>query len=182
MNTIYNYITNGFNIVRNRIVNLFTGGQPNEQEVLNVIDNQEELITEQVNDRYKKNKSKEDAWKKKEKKKITKQQLQNKQLQAQLRRAEQRIARRDAKSARDIQREERRRNRQSIVQDVEEYAVTESATALNRWARQFKIEGRPGIDIPNYLQAIRMKIIKLLDNNRGTKVKIYLDVIIRKNE
>ena len=152
---------------------------------MNTIENKsEEPITEYDNERYRKNKLKDERkkkiWKNKEEKKITKQQLESKQIRAQLNRTARRIARRDAKAAKDIQREERRRNRKSIVQEVEEFAVMEHASALNNWARQFKIQGRPGIDIPNYLRAIRVKITELLANNRNTKVKIYLEVLLER--
>ena len=54
------------------------------------------------------------------------------------------------------------------------FEVKEGESALRKFARQFTIDGKSGFDPQTFLDAVRNLILKILRDNRKTKVKLIL--------
>ena len=52
--------------------------------------------------------------------------------------------------------------------------MKEGESALRKFARQFTIDGKSGFDPQTFLDAVRNLILKILRDNRKTKVKLIL--------
>ena len=61
-----------------------------------------------------------------------------------------------------------------IFEEEKEFEVKEGESALRRFARQFKIDGKSGYDPQTFLEAVRNLVLQILRDSRKTKVKLIL--------
>src|ERR1043165_1387630 len=60
------------------------------------------------------------------------------------------------------------------------YEIRESKTAIRGFAKQYTIDGTTGVDAQTFLNIVRPKVIKLLNENRQTKFNAVLNCIMER--
>ena len=62
------------------------------------------------------------------------------------------------------------------------FRITESASALRGFARQFRIEGIPRHAPREFLQKVKTEVLKLMRENRRTRVRMILNCEMTREE
>ena len=80
------------------------------------------------------------------------------------------------------ERERKIREIKEINKKTLRFKITQTASALNGFARQFRIEGVEGFGPREFMQRARTEILRLMRENRQTKVMLILNCEMKKQE
>ena len=64
----------------------------------------------------------------------------------------------------------------------EKFKITELASALRGFARQFRFKGIPRHAPREFLQKVKTEVLKLIRGNRRTRVRMILNIEMRREE
>ena len=68
------------------------------------------------------------------------------------------------------------------IRGKSEFRITELASALRGFARQFRIEGIPRHAPREFLQKVKTEVLKLMRENRRTRVRMILNCEMKREE
>ena len=68
------------------------------------------------------------------------------------------------------------------IRGKSEFRITELASALRGFARQFRIEGIPRHALREFLQKVKTEVLKLMRKNRRPRVRMILNCEMRREE
>ena len=63
-----------------------------------------------------------------------------------------------------------------IFEKKKEFEVKEDESALKNFVREYLIDGKPGYDPQRFVEAVRNLVLKILKENKNTKVKMILNI------
>ena len=63
-----------------------------------------------------------------------------------------------------------------------EFEVKEGECALKNFVREYIIDGKPGYDPQRFFEAVRNLVLKILKENKNTKVKMILNCKMQRTD
>ena len=67
-------------------------------------------------------------------------------------------------------------------EEKEEFKLKEGKSALKNFVREYIIDGKPGYDPQNFFESVRSLILKILKENKNTKLKLILNCKMQRTD
>ena len=75
---------------------------------------------------------------------------------------------------------EKAEQKKSALKKLKEKELVETKSALKKFARQFTVEGDPVFDPKSFFNATKASLLRILRENRQTKVKLILKCLMKR--
>ena len=75
---------------------------------------------------------------------------------------------------------EKAEEKKRALRKLQEKELVETDSALKNFARQFTVDGESGFDPKSFFNATKQSVLKILRENRGVKVKIILNCLMKR--